>query len=800
VSNVTRRVFALAAALCVAPLYAVTYGVPPDREMINRSDAIVVGTAGPSFARLNVRGGVETVTEFSIDEIIKGAIVHRVISIVVPGGTYGERNTTIPGLPRFKTDERALLFLWLRPDLSWTVTDFALGRFTFRTDTSGRLLLVRQEADIVGWDASRQPHRERRRAADKFLEFLRNVTADLPAIDDYFVETRELMPGDDARKPLTPILNIDPYTPGSYCFSSLQRWDVFPSPVTFMRGSTGPASGDGAIAAGVTTWNGTACTNANLAFGGTSGASNGLQGPPDGVNSILFERSFGAPPLSCTANSWSGTLGIGGTSALSGTNTLGSETFSSITEGDVEMNVGVANCAFLASSGDLASAIAHEVGHAIAFRHADRNAADGPCNSATMECASSALMTATVTSGLNGGLALWDAHAVEALYPRAGCGPPPCTPPSVTSVSANPTSITTGQTSTLSVTATGTAPLSFQWYVGNPGDTSSPVPGGMASSINVSPSSTTTYWVRVMGQCAPPADSGAVTVTVTGGPVCTPPAIQSASATPSSINSGQTSTLSVSASGTSISVQWYQGNPGDTSTPVGFGPFVNVTPSQTTTYWARVSSGCGAPSADSGAVTITVTGPPVCTAPSIQSATATPSSITAGQTSTLSVSATGTSISVQWFQGDPGNASTPIGSGPFVNVTPLQTTTYWVRVSSGCGAPPADSGPVTVIVASTCPAPTITQPANTKIVVGNAATITVTASGTTPLTYQWFRGASGDTSTPIGTNSPTFNTGALTAPAQFWVRVTSGCGTPANSGTITVDVGPPSRRRAVRRT
>ncbi|HXA19054.1 MAG TPA: M12 family metallo-peptidase [Thermoanaerobaculia bacterium] len=65
---------------------------------------------------------------------------------------------------------------------------------------------------------------------------------------------------------------------------------------------------------------------------------------------------------------------------------------------------------------------------------------------------------------------------------------------------------------TLSVGATGTS-LAFQWFIGTSGVTTTPIGGGTAASVNVTPSSTTTYWVRVSNSCGS-VDSASATVTV----------------------------------------------------------------------------------------------------------------------------------------------------------------------------------------------------------------------------------------------------------------------------------------------
>jgi hypothetical protein len=81
------------------------------------------------------------------------------------------------------------------------------------------------------------------------------------------------------------------------------------------------------------------------------------------------------------------------------------------------------------------------------------------------------------------------------------------------------------------------------------------------------------------------------------------------------------------------------------------------------------------------------------------------------------------------------------------------------------------------VVASPCAGPAITtQPAGQTIAAGSTADLTVTASGSAPLSYQWYEGAAGTTAKPVGTNSATFRTPALTTAATYWVRVINACG------------------------
>ncbi len=97
--------------------------------------------------------------------------------------------------------------------------------------------------------------------------------------------------------------------------------------------------------------------------------------------------------------------------------------------------------------------------------------------------------------------------------------------------------------------------------------------------------------------------------------------------------------------------------------------------------------------------------------------------------------------------------------------------------------------------ASNCAAaaPTITdEPDDTTIATGGTATLTVVASGTAPLAYQWYRGSTGDTGLPVdGATDPSFTTPPLTSTTSYWVRVTnSSDGDDSRTATVTVSADP----------
>ena len=99
------------------------------------------------------------------------------------------------------------------------------------------------------------------------------------------------------------------------------------------------------------------------------------------------------------------------------------------------------------------------------------------------------------------------------------------------------------------------------------------------------------------------------------------------------------------------------------------------------------------------------------------------------------------------------------------------------------GAPGTGSeGPPTAV------APSITtQPASQEVQSGASASLSVIASGD-DLTYQWYTGTSGDTSSPVtGTTSSILDTGPLTVSTNFWVQVTN-AGATADSDTAVITI------------
>jgi hypothetical protein len=120
-------------------------------------------------------------------------------------------------------------------------------------------------------------------------------------------------------------------------------------------------------------------------------------------------------------------------------------------------------------------------------------------------------------------------------------------------------------------------------------------------------------------------------------------------------------------------------------------------------------------------------------------------------------------------------------TSPSINATSAGNYSVTVTNASGCSAMSA----ATAVTMKTTTS--ITQPANKPVARNATTSFTVVASGTN-LTYQWYEGSAGVTTTPRGTTA-TQSVGPYTKKGSypFWVRVTGDCGV-VSSATITLTV------------
>lgn len=331
----------------------------------------------------------------------------------------------------------------------------------------------------------------------------------------------------------------------------------------------------------------------------------------------------------------------------------------------------------------------------------------------------------------------------------------------------------------LSITSDIVPQNGYEWFIGEKGVTSNPVPNSNSASITVTPPADTKYWVRAKG-CTN-VDSEAALVTV-----CVPAKVKSHVAVSQWIKKSATKELWVEPEGTGATVRWYRGGLGVIANPVGNATSAFVSPTDTTTYWARVTASCGTATADTPLITVNVCDDPAIAA----SGQPVSQTIFSGARATLTVTATqstSTAMTYQWYRGTTSGSGTLIEgatSASYVTDPLTAPASYWVKVRASQSFCETNSSVATV---SICPyAQEINAPADKDIAVGGTARLDLNISPV-PQSYKWYRGAQGVNTTLISTASYVDVT--PTATTQYWAEVTKdGCTSKTRTVTVYISV------------
>jgi phospholipase C len=281
--------------------------------------------------------------------------------------------------------------------------------------------------------------------------------------------------------------------------------------------------------------------------------------------------------------------------------------------------------------------------------------------------------------------------------------------PTVTMV-ANPTSITPGSSSTLTVTA-GNA---TQVVITNNIDSTTFTLSGSGGTQVVSPTATTTYTATATGSGGTVTAQASIAVTTVAAPTVT------IVANPTSITAGGSSTLTVTASN-ATQVVISDNIDSITYTLSGTGGTQVVSPPATATYTAT-ATGAGVTATAPATVTVT----PVVVAPTV-TLTANPTSITQGSSSALTATATNATQVVISDNID-SITYTLGGAGGTQAVTPTANATY-TATATGAGGTATAQVNITVTPVGI---PTVTMVASPiSITAGGSSTLTVTATNAT---------------------------------------------------------------------
>ena len=275
-----------------------------------------------------------------------------------------------------------------------------------------------------------------------------------------------------------------------------------------------------------------------------------------------------------------------------------------------------------------------------------------------------------------------------------------------------------GESASLSVTATGSEPIAYQWQfngVDIGGETQATL-----NLANLTPNNTGEYAVVVSNE------GGSVTSSAATLAVSTPPAITQ-QPQGQEVLAGTPASFEVTVSGTEpLTYQWqFNGAPIDGATARSLS-ITDVTVDTAGDYAVTVTNGAGSVSSD--AATLVVVQPVVITAePQDQT-------VTAGQGASFNVTVTGTDpLAYEWQFGGVTIDGATEGTLSLNNVQAADAGAYQVVVSNIAGPVSSAAATLTVNVGVAI----VDQPQSVTVTTGDSATFTVLASGTPAPTYQW---------------------------------------------------------------
>ena len=340
-------------------------------------------------------------------------------------------------------------------------------------------------------------------------------------------------------------------------------------------------------------------------------------------------------------------------------------------------------------------------------------------------------------------------------------------------------SVTAGATATFTVVASGSAPLTYQWSKNGTTITGA-TSASYTTPATVSGDNGSTFSVQVSNS-AGSATSSTASLTVTTASVAPTITTQPQN---QSVTAGATATFTVVASGSApLTYQWSKNGTTITgATGASYTTPATVSGDNGSMFSVRVSNSAGSATSSTASLTVTTASvaPTITTQPQ-------PQSVTVGATATFAVVASGSApLTYQWSK----NGTAIAGATSASYTTPATVSgdngsSFTVQVSNSAGSSMSTMATLTVNTGSVAPT-IINQPQNLIVTVGTAATFTVVASGTAPLTYQWSKNGTAIT----GATNASYTTSATLIGdngSTFSVQVSNTAGS-ATSGAATLTV------------
>jgi PKD repeat protein len=339
-------------------------------------------------------------------------------------------------------------------------------------------------------------------------------------------------------------------------------------------------------------------------------------------------------------------------------------------------------------------------------------------------------------------------------------------PVSLTAQSVSQTACS-GSSVNFSVTASGTAPFTYQWY--KDGAIITGATNNQLILNSVDSSDAASYYVVVSNTCNS-VQSNNMTLTINEAPTINNQPVST------TVCSGTGVQLSVSVSGTSpLSYQWYKGGSaisGETNSNLIIS---SASATDAGSYYVEITNSCGTQTSQTAA--LTVNEPVSLTAQSLSQ------TVCSGSSLSFNVTAAGTTpVTYQWFKDNDTITGATNNSLSLSAVDTSDQATYYVIATNSCNSVQSNAMALTVNEAPSI----ITQPVSSVSCSGSSTMLSVTASGTAPVSFQWYKGTS---AVPGATSSNYLISSTTVSDAgSYYCTVSNGCGTEtSNPATLVVN-------------